>query len=575
MRAIRYAFLLCVLTGSLGWFPLPQAVLAQNQPHSQPTGREAQAAASSQAPAEAPVVLRGKTLFVVRSRLFTFSPEDRARTVSQRLAFLSRQPLSRIREVTVQEEGNNSEIVSGDLVLMTVTDADARAAGQTRPELAQVYARSIRDAAEALQRQYSLRTILLGLLYAGLATAGFVLLFRFIGFAFRKLYGKLDAWHGVYIRSLRIQKLELLPARRIVGLLRNLARLARLAATLVLLYFYVTLMLSFFPWTRRYSTTLLEYIFSPIRTVAESIAAYLPNLFFIAVILVFAYYAIKLVKFVFAEIGRETISLPGFYPEWAMPTYKIARFLLIAFTAVIIFPYVPGSRSPAFQGISIFLGLLFSLGSSSAIANVVAGSVLTYTRAFQVGDRIKIGDATGDVIERTLLVTRMRTIKNEDISIPNAMVLSSQIVNFTSAAKEYGLILHTAVTIGYEAPWRTVHKLLIDAALATGNILAGPKPFVFQASLDDFYVRYELNAYTNKPGLMANTYSDLHQNIQDKFNEAGVEINSPHYSALRDGNSSTVPREYLPAEYSAPEFRLGSSGKSTPPKTEGAPSPAE
>jgi small-conductance mechanosensitive channel len=551
MRATRCTFLCCVLAGMLGWLALPRTAFAQGQ-----TQTQEQAPASGQAPAGAPVIVRGKTLFVVRGRLFTFSPEDRARTISQRIAFLSQQPLSRIREVTVVEEENTSEIVAGDLVIMTVTNADASAAGRSRPDLAQVYAGMIRDAAETLQRQYSLRTILLALLYAALATAGFALSLRLIGFSFRKLYVKLESWHGVYIRSIRIQKLELLPAKRILGLLRTLARLARLAATLVLLYFYVTLMLSFFPWTRGYSSTLFEYVLSPIRAIAQSIASYLPNIFFIAVILVIAYYAIKFVKFIFTEIGRETISLPGFYPEWAMPTYKIARFLLIAFTAMVVYPYLPGSRTPAFQGISIFLGLLFSLGSSSAIANVVAGSVLTYTRAFQVGDRIKIGDATGDVIEKTLLVTRVRTIKNEDISIPNAMVLSSQIVNFSSAVKDHGLILHTGVTIGYDAPWRTVHSLLIDAALATENIAGEPKPFVLQTRLDDFYVHYELNAFTDKPAVMARTYSDLHQNIQDKFNEAGVEIMSPHYGALRDGNRTAIPSDYLPKEHPTSAFRI-------------------
>lgn len=239
-----------------------------------------------------------------------------------------------------------------------------------------------------------------------------------------------------------------------------------------------------------------------------------------------------------------------------MPTYRIVRVLIVAFTIVVAFPYLPGSKSPAFQGISIFFGLLLSLGSSSAIANVVAGTVLTYTRAFQLGDRVKIGDTTGDIIEKTLLVTRVRTIKNVDIAIPNGMVLGSHILNFSSAAKQEGLILHTSVTIGYDAPWRKIHELLIAAAGATTNVLPQPKPFVLQTALDDFYVSYEINAFTDQPNRMAQTYSELHQNIQDKFYEAGVEILSPHYFGVREGNHVAIPAEYVPQHYVAPAFRI-------------------
>lgn len=179
----------------------------------------------------------------------------------------------------------------------------------------------------------------------------------------------------------------------------------------------------------------------------------------------------------------------------------------------------------------------------------MAGVVLTYTRAFKVGDRVKISDAVGDVVENNLLITRIRTIKNVDITVPNAMVLASHITNYSSSALEHGLILHTTVTIGYDAPWRQVHELLISAACATENILELPAPFVLQTSLDDFYVSYQINAFTNTPAVMARTYSVLHQNIQEKFNAAGVEIMSPHYSSLRDGSMITTPEPYLPEAY--------------------------
>jgi small-conductance mechanosensitive channel len=204
--------------------------------------------------------------------------------------------------------------------------------------------------------------------------------------------------------------------------------------------------------------------------------------------------------------------------------------------------------------------VLFSLGSTGAVANIVAGVVLTYMRPFRIGDRVKIAETVGDVIEKTLLVTRVRTIKNVDITVPNAMVLGSHIINYSSVAKERGLILHTSVSIGYAVPWNRVHELLIAAALATDDILKEPKPFVLQTSLDDFFVNYEINAYTEKPNAMVTLYSDLHRHIQDKFNEAGVEIMSPHFSAVRDGNQAAIPDTYLSKSYQAPAFRIFSPG---------------
>ncbi len=190
------------------------------------------------------------------------------------------------------------------------------------------------------------------------------------------------------------------------------------------------------------------------------------------------------------------------------------------------------------------------------MGNIVAGIVLTYTRAFLIGDRVQIANTIGDVIDKGLLVTRIRTIKNVEVAIPNSMVLSSHILNYSLQSQERGLILHTTVTIGYDTPWRLMHETLIKAAIATSDILQEPLPFVLQTSLDDFYVCYELNAYTNQPQEMAGIYSELHQNIQDECNEAGIEIMSPHYGALRDGNSSTIPSDHLPKEYQAPSFQV-------------------
>lgn len=534
------------------------AAPAKPSPEHFATPKAQGAAAPAQKPAvpTAPVRLHGKTLFSV-SGVLSFTAEARAEAIERRIQTISTDVRLKDKPLTVSDGENTSDIMAEDLVIMSVTDQDAAAASTTRQMLAMDYAQRINDALAQFRQEYSLKSIVLGVAYALVATALLILFFRFLALLFRKLYARLHSWRGTVIRSLHIQSFELLPAGRITGFAIALARLLRLVISLVAGYIYASAVLGFFPWTRGYARLLLDYVLAALRLAGNAVLAYLPNVFFIAVIAVIALYVIKFVRVIFAEIGKGTIEIPNFYPEWAEPTYKIVRVLILILAAVIIFPYLPGAKSPAFQGISIFLGVLLSLGSTSAVANIVAGVILTYMRAFNVGDRVKIADTVGDVMEKTLLITRIRTIKNVEITIANAMVLNSHIVNFSASALEVGLILHTEVTIGYDAPWRTVHQLLMDAANECEHILKEPKPFVLQTALDDFYVHYEINAYTDQPSKMAKMYSDLHQNIQDKFNEAGVEIMSPHYAGVRDGNTVAVPEQYLPKDYKSPRFRVG------------------
>jgi small-conductance mechanosensitive channel len=291
-------------------------------------------------------------------------------------------------------------------------------------------------------------------------------------------------------------------------------------------------------------------------TIGRAALDYLPNLLVLAVIALLTYYALRLIKLIFGKIRKGDLTIPGFYPDWAEPTDKLIRLLFLALVLIVAFPYLPGAKSPAFRGISIFVGVLLSLGSSSAVANAIAGVILTYMRSFLIGDWIQIGDTMGEVVEQNLLVTRLLTPKAEIITIPNSAVMSGSVKNYSTEAKKGGVIFHTTVSIGFDAPWRTVHQLLISAALATENVLRQPAPFVLQRSLDDFYVTYELNAFTDIPSEVLNIFSDLHRNIQDKFNEGGVEICSPHFSALRDANRVAIPEQYIKPGYKAPRFRL-------------------
>ena len=405
--------------------------------------------------------------------------------------------------------------------------------------------------------EQAVRGIAVGIFWAGGFTLMMILVAKSLWGIQQVLEVRLQQWRGTLIQSIRVKRAELFAPERLAELINGTVKITTRLTIVVAFYFYITSVFSLFTFSAAWAETLVSYVLTPAGVALKAIVNYLPNLFTIAVIITVAYYGVKLIRWFFQEVEKGTIPLPGFFPDWATPTYKIVRFLVIAFVLIVVFPYLPGSNSPAFQGVSIFLGVLFSLGSSSAIANVVSGIVLTYMRALEPGDRVQIGETTGDVLEKTLLVTRIRTSKNVEIAIPNAMVLGDHIINYSASARQgNGLLLHTTVTIGYDIPWRHVHELLIKAADMTEDVMREPAPFVHQTGLNDFYPAYELNVYTDKPGSMAHIYSDLHANIQDVFNEANVEILSPHYSAVRDGNEVTTPPDYRPADYTPSVFRL-------------------
>jgi small-conductance mechanosensitive channel len=368
---------------------------------------------------------------------------------------------------------------------------------------------------------------------------------------FYKLHKRIEAWAQARFRVIKISTLEFTIPTRLTSSFGLLIKYLRTATMLAMLLLGLTFSLNIFPETRGIVWTLYERVAIVLGMLLEKLLAFLPNLIAVVVIAVIARYTLKLLAFLSEGVRQKKIKISGVHPDLIDPTLQLLRFLVIALAIVTAYPYVPGSDSPVFRGVSIFVGFLLSLGSTSLVANIISGIVLTYTRGLKIGDRVQIADAVGDVIDRNLLVTRVRTIKNVIITIPNGMVLSNHIINYSASAEENGLILNTTVTIGYDAPWRQVRQLLIEAALDTPGILESPAPFVFQTSLDDYYVSYELNAYTKQPSRMAEIYSLLHQNIQDHFNEAGVEIMSPAYSAWRDGNQSTIPSPIPAARPSA------------------------
>ncbi len=387
------------------------------------------------------------------------------------------------------------------------------------------------------------------LITAVVATVLAVVMFIVVRGITRFIEKKILSIHFEKIRSLRFQNQEILTGNQIAWGISKIFNWIRYLSYIIIFYLYINIIFSLFPQTRGISASLLNYFVNAVGFVLGAAWGYLPNLLTLIVIFAFGFYLIKLTRLFFKGVEEKRITLSGFYPEWASPTYSITRFFIIAFLIIVAFPYLPGKDSPAFQAVSIFFGVLISLGSTGAVSNVVAGIVLTYMRAFTIGDTVQIADTTGDVVEKTMFVTRIRTVKNVEITVPNAMVLNDHIINYSALAKNEGLILHSKVTIGYDVPWNLVHDLLKQAALSTEGLEKEPEPFVLQTALNDYYVEYEINAYTKKPKIMSRTYNELHRHIQDKFNEAGVEIASPSLMAYRDGNKDNIPDDYLPKNY--------------------------
>ena len=382
-------------------------------------------------------------------------------------------------------------------------------------------------------------------LYFILVIVGQYFLFRLTNWLFRKLKVRILRLKDTKIRPVSIQGYELLDAQKQANLLVFLAGIGRYILMGLQLLITIPLIFIIFPQTEGLAYRILGYIWNPIRGIFVGIIDYIPKLFTIIIIWYAVRYLVRLVHYLAREIEAGRLKFNGFYPDWAMPTFHIIRFLLYAFMIAMIYPYLPGSKSGVFQGISVFVGLIVSLGSSTVIGNIIAGLVITYMRPFKLGDRIQLNETTGNVIEKTPLVTCIRTPKNEVVTIPNSFIMSSHTVNYSASAREYGLIIHSEVSIGYDIPWRQTHQLLIEAALNTPGVIDDPRPFVLETSLSDWYPVYQVNAYIKEADRLADIYSDLHQNIQDKFNEAGIEIMSPHYVATRDGSQSTIPKDDL------------------------------
>jgi small-conductance mechanosensitive channel len=500
----------------------------------------------------APVIIDGTTLFRVRGAT-AYPAERRAERIRTTIIEVAGDTSIGLDEFNVEHLDDRSTISVRGRPIVNIYEVDAQVESLDRDLLSQVYLGRILEVVADYREARSGGTLLRNAAFMLAITGVLVVLL----WGTRALFRRLDTWIERHVKK-GVQELAskshyIIQAGPLWGLIAGLLRLLRVVIYLVLVYFYLNTVLGLFPWTRPAAKVLLQLILNPLLSVWTGFVGALPNLIFLVVLWFLVRYALKMIKAFFRGVGIGRIKLASFEAEWADPTYKIVRIAVIAFAIVLAYPYIPGSDSAAFKGVSVFLGVLLSLGSSSFIANLIAGLSMTYRGAFREGDLIRIGETTGTVEDVKLMVTRLRTPKNEKVILPNSNILSTDVINYTQAAKSEGLIVHSTVGIGYDTPWRQVEAMLLEAVSRTEGLQSDPSPFVLQEALGDFAVQYQVNAYWSGGRSLPRIRSDLHAHIQDVFNENGVQIMSPAYEADPEQPKVVPPERWFEAPAQKPE----------------------
>ncbi len=505
-----------------------------------------------------PVVLDGETLFNFSSKVEGIPAKDRAERVSIRIEKVAKNFVIPVDSIKIEEFEGLKLISTEEQLLLAVTKSDAQVANRPLDELATEYLQKVKEAITQYREERGTERLFQNILTWVFDTAVAIVLLIVLRKIFNLINRRIEAWRGTRFRPLSIQTWQLLSVDQEANLFLGLLKIIYWVIVAVIFFVYFIAIGHYFPQTENWAEAILGSFLTALEIFGKALLAYLPNLFTIVLTLVVTFYIIRFSRLFFNAIDSGTLSLPGFDQEWARPTARLTTILICALAFATIFPLLPGATSPAFQGLSIFVGALFTLGGASAIANLVGGIVIIYTRAFRVGDIIELDKFKGKVHEKTILSTRIRTLNNEIITIPNATLTNSSIVNYNATLRELNepMVVRANITLGYDVPWRLVERVLVEAASTTPGILEEPSPYIKIISLDDFYVNYELRAYTNKIDKLRTIYKELPQNILDKCNEAEIEILSPHYSAVRDGNQNTIPEDYLPKDYTAPGFRV-------------------
>jgi small-conductance mechanosensitive channel len=475
------------------------------------------------------VEMDGRTVLEIFAGFKTLPTQTRAANISERLHRLAES--GQDVRIEIHETDTSHDLKAGDRLLMSVFDADAEAVGAPRRALAQDYARRLQAALDRYRVEHSPQALWMALAKAVATVLVAAVVLRLWG----RLHRRLKAWIIVRARrgmaAVQRRTYRLVRMEHLRGPLLTLLAGLRLVVWVAVIYAALDLCLSYFPHTRGMAIDMAGLVIGPLSELGRALLAAIPKLIVLAAVFWLVRILLRTSIAFFSRVADGRLRIEGFYADWANPTRRIVNLLIIVAGMMIAYPYIPGSSTDAFKGISIFLGVLLSIGSSGVISNLMTGLTITYMRAFKVGDVIRMGDTLGTVVESSLLVTRLKTPRGLEITVPNSQVMAGQVINYSASGKAY---LNTSVTIGYDAPWRQVHAMLLEAAARTAGVLREPAPFVIQVALEDFYVRYDLNVALAEPVRQARILSELHQHIQDVFNEYGVQIMSPNFEAQPD-----------------------------------------
>lgn len=477
-----------------------------------------------------PVIIMADTLFSLYAPLGGETPEQRAEDISRTVMQIGKSFRTTTDSVRVFESDFSSDIMVGEVVLMHVSDLDGLMSGKPRRELAQEMAVALSSKIDELQDHYGLKAKLRGLAMAlvliVLQIIFFILTARLIRWIRREIMGNLRG----YLKPLVIKGYELLNNPQEQRILLILSRVLQVFLVIFQLFISLPLLFMIFPETEKFTRNMINYVWSPLRDIFISTVSYFPNLVKICVIIFVVRWLLKIIGHMATEIEAGRLRIDRFYQDWAMPTYHIIRIFVIAFTLIVIWPLLPGSDSGVFKGVSIFVAALFSLGSTASIGNLISGIIITYMRPFLVGDFVRIGDREGTVIEKNAFVTRLRDIKENVITVPNNSILSLPTINYSEAVRQSGgTIVHSDFTFTYKVFRQQIEPLLLEAAGRCELLLKTPPPFVLITELEDFYTRYQINAYTQEAQRLPDVYTELHRHILDVFRENNLEPTSSHF----------------------------------------------
>lgn len=489
---------------------------------------------------KAPVIIDGEVLFFVRGTS-ALPATERVQIIQTKIIEAALRSEDPEIKLTFEESDLGIWIRADGHEVTIVTDADAGLEQIELPVLAQLQGDAIRDAILSYRANRTDEAIVSGAIEAGLWSAGFLTFTLIILWVRRWLKRRINLVVRRHMQQVETATNAQVQADAIAALIRFGVSLLLLVLFFLGFYYYLSFVLLAFAETRYFAQILLTYVTEPIFQIVSGFIAYIPNLITLVIIAFVTQYIIKGLRVFFDAVEAGTFDLGDFERHWVNPTFNIARVVVIMIGLVFAIPYIPGSDSAAFQGLTILVGAMLSLGSNSVVANMLAGLFVIYRRSTSIGDRIKLGDHVGDVIEIKLMETHLKSIKNELISIPNAQLLNSEVVNYSKRIDGSGLLLHTTVGIGYEEPPEKIEAMLIEAAGRTKGLKARPEPFVLWSALADYAINYQVNAYTTRGNSIPKIKSDLHRHIVDVFNENKVQIMTPSYIA--DPEEPKIPLE--------------------------------